>query len=186
MKEIKHALFGIHHIAWFGVNAVSERVGRRLRPHRRTLPQVFRMFVMAEQLPNPESRVELSGARDSLGVPIARLNWRLTDQDLDSFERSQEAFAQGLLAAGHRRVDPLVKGTSLPPGLSGGYHHMGTTRMGASPRHGVVDRNCQMHGVNNLYVAGPSVFPTGGYASPALTIMALALRLAEHCKARLH
>ena len=60
--------------------------------------------------------------------------------------------------------------------MIGGPHHTGTTRMADDPRHGVVDRDARLHGVDNLYVAGPSVFPTNGYANPALTTVAMALR----------
>jgi choline dehydrogenase-like flavoprotein len=59
---------------------------------------------------------------------------------------------------------------------------MGTTRMDADPKRGVVDENCRVHGVENLYVAGCSVFPTGGTFNPTFTIVALALRLADHLK----
>ena len=62
------------------------------------------------------------------------------------------------------------------------WHHMGTTRMAASPREGVVDADCRVHGTANLFVAGSSVFPTTGNANPTLTIVALALRLADHLK----
>ena len=66
--------------------------------------------------------------------------------------------------------------------LEGGKHHMGTTRMHRDPRHGVVDADCRVHGLANLFVAGSSVFPTGGYVNPTLTLVALALRLADHLK----
>ena len=69
--------------------------------------------------------------------------------------------------------------------LNAGLHHMGTTRMSANPAEGVVDPHCQVHGVSNLYVAGSSVFPTVGMANPTFTIVALALRMAEHIAARL-
>jgi choline dehydrogenase-like flavoprotein len=69
-----------------------------------------------------------------------------------------------------------------PANLEGGWHQMGTTRMDADPRRGVVDADGRMHGVSNLFVAGSSVFPTGGAAPPTLTIVALALRLAERLK----
>jgi choline dehydrogenase-like flavoprotein len=59
-------------------------------------------------------------------------------------------------------------------------HHMGTTRMSSDPRHGVVDENCRVHGVANLYVGGASVFPTGGGTNPTLTIVLLSLRLGKH------
>jgi choline dehydrogenase-like flavoprotein len=60
------------------------------------------------------------------------------------------------------------------------HHHAGTTRMSENPADGVVDANCRVHGVDNLYLAGASVFPTAGYANPTLTILALSLRLAGH------
>jgi choline dehydrogenase-like flavoprotein len=74
---------------------------------------------------------------------------------------------------------------SWPDDLSGGYHLMGTTRMSADPRTGVVDADCRVHGMDNLYVAGSSVFADGGSGTPTLTIVALALRLADHLKMRL-
>ena len=69
--------------------------------------------------------------------------------------------------------------------MHGGNHHLGTTRMASDPKAGVVDADCRVHGVANLYIAGSSVFPTGGCANPTLTIVALALRLADYIKARL-
>ena len=71
-----------------------------------------------------------------------------------------------------------------PQPLSGGSHHMGTTRMNDDPLRGVVDRNCKVHSVDNLYVAGSSVFPTSGVSNPTLSIVALTLRLADHLKGR--
>jgi choline dehydrogenase-like flavoprotein len=62
---------------------------------------------------------------------------------------------------------------------------MGTTRMHRDPKQGVVDENCQVHGVENLYVASCAVFPTSGTFNPTLTILTLALRLADHIKTRL-
>ncbi len=61
---------------------------------------------------------------------------------------------------------------------------MGTTRMARDPKAGVVDENCRVHSVANLFVAGSSVFPSCGYANPTFTIIALALRLADHLRAR--
>jgi len=71
---------------------------------------------------------------------------------------------------------------SWPSFISGGWHHMGTTRMSADPKQGVVDANCKVHGVSNLFITGSSVFPTGGYANPTLTIIALAIRLADRVR----
>jgi choline dehydrogenase-like flavoprotein len=62
---------------------------------------------------------------------------------------------------------------------------MGTTRMNGDPKLGVVDTDCKVHGVDNLFVAGSSVFPTSGAANPTYTILALALRLSEHLRGKL-
>ena len=75
---------------------------------------------------------------------------------------------------------PPVEGRKWPADLEGTWHHMGTTRMHDSPRLGVVDRNCRVHGMSNLYVAGSSVFPTSGANFPTITLAALAFRLSEH------
>jgi choline dehydrogenase-like flavoprotein len=69
--------------------------------------------------------------------------------------------------------------------IVGNFHHLGTTRMAADARRGVVDENCRLHETENLYVAGSSVFPSAGFANPTLTIVALAIRLADHLKHRL-
>ena len=63
-------------------------------------------------------------------------------------------------------------------------HHIGTTRMGDNEKKSVVDRNCRVHGIENLYVAGASVSPTSGHANPTLTAVALAFRLADHLEKR--
>ena len=81
---------------------------------------------------------------------------------------------------GRVHVTPTHNLDSFPKQTKGGYHHMGTTRMGENEREGVVDRDAKVFGVNNLFVAGSSVFSTSGSANPTLTIVALALRLAEH------
>ena len=72
-----------------------------------------------------------------------------------------------------------------PRSMTGGKHHMGTTRMHVDPRQGVVDAACRVHGCANLYIAGSSVFPTSGFANPTLTIVALAVRLADELKRKL-
>ena len=137
-------------------------------------------YVRAEQAPDAESRVTLSDERDALGMRRARLHWRMQSIDIDSIQRTIELLGSELGRTGRGRVrhniDPLDRWTQV----SGGDHHMGTTRMNDSAAQGVVDRNGQVHGVGNLYVAGSSVFPTVGFANPTLTIVALALRLADH------
>src|SRR5262245_5617132 len=81
--------------------------------------------------------------------------------------------------AGHIEQD-LTKIEELP--YTDASHHLGTTRMSADPKTGVVDANCQVHGVDDLYIAGSSVFPTAGHANPTLTIAAMSLRLVDYLK----
>jgi choline dehydrogenase-like flavoprotein len=139
--------------------------------------------MIGEPAPNPRSRVTLAGATDSLGVRKVRLNWELTDLDQSSAMRSMEAIARALGQRGparlhnHALVDKRFWST-----VTGGSHHLGTTRMHQNPRHGVVDANCRVHGISNLYVAGSGVFPNAGISNPTLTIVALALRLAKRLK----
>jgi choline dehydrogenase-like flavoprotein len=144
----------------------------------------FQLHIRAEQSPNPESRVVLSTERDALAQPKGKLVWRLSAIDKHSMRRSQEIIAQALGEGGFGRLkielDP--RDDVWPPALSGGSHHMGTTRMHVDKRQGVVDGDCRVHGISNLSVAGSSVFPTVGFSNPTLTIVAMTLRLADHLK----
>jgi choline dehydrogenase-like flavoprotein len=136
-----------------------------------------------EPVPNPESRVSLTRDRDPLGIPRVQLDWRLTRQDKDSLIRTLEITGAALARAGLGRLQMLVDdGPEWPSDLAGGWHHMGTTRMSDSAREGVVDRDCRVHGMSNLFVAGSSVFPTAGSGTPTMTIVALALRLCDHLR----
>jgi choline dehydrogenase-like flavoprotein len=139
-----------------------------------------------EQAPNPESRVSLSDQRDALGLPRLKLDWRLTEQDRLSFYTHLRSLALEFGALGMGRLRQTIEDQGdWPQPVAGGSHHMGTTRMSEVPSWGVVDPNCKVHDVENLYVAGSSVFPTSGSSNPTLTLVALALRLAAHLKERL-
>jgi choline dehydrogenase-like flavoprotein len=147
----------------------------------------YALKVYLEPFPNPSSRVELSGDRDRFGQPRARVHWRLTESDRRTLRRLLEITRTEMERTGSGRVRVMGADTDdgWPPTLSGGSHHMGVTRMHADPDRGVVDPDCRVHGLSNLYVAGSSVFPTAGYANPTLTVIALALRLADHLEARI-
>ncbi|MEM9147471.1 MAG: GMC family oxidoreductase [Pseudomonadota bacterium] len=147
------------------------------------------LSVRAEQAPNPVSRITLSpDRRDALGVALPVLDWRLTALDRDSVARLVTLFGEECARLGIGRVEPSTwlrsgKIWHFDPGIGnhaiGGYHHMGTLRMGLDPRESVVDGDCRFHDIANLYVAGSAVFPTVGWANPTLNIIALALRLAD-------
>jgi choline dehydrogenase-like flavoprotein len=142
--------------------------------------------VLAEQSPDPDSRVLLDPRRrDALGQRRVCLDWRVQERDLTMIARAAQLIGGHLEARGLGRFQAVPDGALATARLSGGRHHMGTTRMHADPAHGVVDADCRVHGVDNLYMTGSSVFPTGGYANPTLTVVALALRLADHLAGRL-
>jgi choline dehydrogenase-like flavoprotein len=149
----------------------------------------FHVISRLEQSPNPHSRVSLSTERDALGMPRVKLDWRLTDLEKHTFRAFYEVLGREFGRSGLGRVQVLDWITSADPGwpstLGGGWHHMGTTRMHESPRWGVVDPNCQVHGLANLSIAGASVFPTGGGVNPTLTLVALSLRLSDSLKRKL-
>jgi choline dehydrogenase-like flavoprotein len=138
---------------------------------------------IVEAVPDPDSRVTLSAdKRDRFGMPRVKVEWRLGEQVQRTFDKTFSLLAQELQMAGIADVelDAPLEGRRWPAKLEGTWHHMGTTRMHDSPHEGVVDRDCKVHGMSNLYVAGSSVFPTVGANFPTITIAALALRLAGH------
>ena len=149
--------------------------------------RVFEIKVRSEQSPNRESRVRLNNQRDRIGLPMVDLDWRTSEQDRVSVRENVRLLGEALAAAGIGRVVFPRNMAAVPwiDGMGGGWHQMGTTRMAQDPKSGVVDENCRVHGVPNLYVAGASVFPTYGFANPTFTIIALSLRLADHVAARL-
>jgi choline dehydrogenase-like flavoprotein len=182
----------LHHgVPTTGLATHAVRAVRGVRPlarhgaaRRSAVPDAFGLDIMAEQMPNPESRVRLDGRRDRLGVPSTVLDWRLGDHDWYSIRRTMEILGECVRDAGVGEIIQPVDRRSPPPAVYGNWHHLGTTRMHLDPTRGVVDENCRVHGTANLYVSGGSVLPTGGYANPTLTIAALALRLADHLRTR--
>jgi choline dehydrogenase-like flavoprotein len=140
-----------------------------------------------EQAPRASSRVTLTDRRDALGVPQLRIDWRYAAQDIDSVRRTLDLIARELERTGIGRLTyerDMLEEDLLRFGAYGG-HHIGTARMGSDPRTSVVDADCRVHSVNNLFVAGSAVFPTSSQANPTLTLVALSLRLGQHLAQRL-
>jgi choline dehydrogenase-like flavoprotein len=160
---------------------------KRARELTASPPSLAWLRIHLEQAPNPLSRVSLSRERDALGLNQARVDWRLTDLErrtAETITKTLDAEFRRLELARLRVEDWLVNSSEdWVQSFSESYHHMGTTRMANDPKKGVVNSDCQVHGVAGLYIGGSSVFPTSGYAYPTLTIVALALRLADHLKA---
>jgi choline dehydrogenase-like flavoprotein len=143
------------------------------------------LVAMCEQRPDQDSRVTLSDKRDPLGQRLARVDWRAHDDESRTMRRMGE-----LVAAECERLGfpPAVleawvrDGASMPDSFVDVAHPTGTTRMATDPTKGVVDAQCQLHGVAGLYVAGSSVFPSAGHCNPTQMIVALAIRLADQVK----
>lgn len=138
----------------------------------------------AEQIPNPESRVTLSSRTDALDIPELEIQFRYAEQDVDSALRAHSLFKQHLEStnSGTLQFTTPDPATYVLQHSRDGIHQIGTTRMAVSPKEGVVDNNCRVHGTTNLYVASSSVFPTSSQANPTLTIVAFAIRLADTLK----
>ena len=155
------------------------------KPKHYKIDSVF-VEIRTEQAPNPDSRVTLTEDIDALGMSKPHLNWQLTDLDKHTMQVITKIFAKQLDKSGHGTLIPdewvLDDAPVFPAEMVGGHHHMGTTRMADSPTNGVVDKNCKAHGIDNLFVAGSSVFPTVGFVNPTLTILALSLRLVDHIR----
>ncbi len=131
-----------------------------------------------EHQPHPDSRVTLDPElTDMFGDPAPRTSWRLSDVDRRTHERGHEVLATLLEARGGTDLRTVAD-------FARAHHHMGTCRMSHDPADGVVDANCRVHGSQNLFLAGSSVFPTGGARQPTLTIAALGLRLGEYVTSR--
>ncbi|HEY9230049.1 MAG TPA: GMC family oxidoreductase, partial [Gemmatimonadaceae bacterium] len=141
----------------------------------------LQILINLEQHPHRDNRVVLSAQRDALGVPRAALHWQWREKEHATLGRLRTFVGDRLRMLGLGQVENTDDGIPDP----NAHHHAGTTRMSSDPGQGVVDADCRVHGSDNLYVAGSSVFPTAGFANPTLTIVALALRLADHLETRL-
>jgi choline dehydrogenase-like flavoprotein len=145
------------------------------------------LIVDVEPAPDPHSRVSLADERDALGLQRVQTDWRYGELERRTATRLASLVSSEFarVGIGRTRFEPWIWDQRVPSvdALEGIPHFIGTTRMSEDPREGVVDRNCSVQGMENLYVAGSSVFPTAGQANPTVTIVALALRLADHLRA---
>lgn len=151
----------------------------------RSRANLYSLDFHAEQQPNPASRVFLGDQVDALEMPKLCVDWRYTEQDVDTVRRAIALLAEDLQGSGIGQLDydpASVEREMTRYGAYGG-HHIGTARMGCDPRTSVVDPDCRVHGVQNLFIASAAVFPTSSQANPTLTIVAMALRLAAHLQA---
>jgi choline dehydrogenase-like flavoprotein len=145
---------------------------------RQFLPEevgLYRLFIRGEQTPIRESRVALGDETDMFGIPRLEVDWRIADRDLRAYGHYLKKVGAEFARLGLGRIWTRLDADDRLDFESvwGGGHHMGTTKMSENPVDGVVNPDCRIHAIENLYVAGSSVFPT---------IVALAHRLADHLK----
>nr|WP_279590115.1 GMC family oxidoreductase [Rhizomicrobium palustre] len=139
-----------------------------------------------EVTPDPDCRITLDTARDPLGMPRIKLSMKLSDSDLNHFRETLKELGRQLLVSrvGMVRLNMKERSQWLN-GIDWGNHHMGTARAHVDPKKGVVDADLKVHGIANLFLAGSSVYTTYGAVNPTLSIVAMALRLADHLKGKL-
>lgn len=173
LREIMLDLPTVAKYAWHRASVGDEVVG------------YFDVTLLMEQIPNPDSRVRLRSERDALGMPLPELDWRLTDLDRAMLLKALDHTARQIGADGVGRMKLRIAedGHDALEHMQNSHHPMGTTRMHDDPRQGVVDRDCKVHGMANLFVAGSSVFTNGGAACPTYNLVALSIRLADRIKA---
>jgi choline dehydrogenase-like flavoprotein len=191
LGHIRNVTFGAPQLAGFAFSWVLRHYLAYRRIPYVALPSAAGTYPLdfnGEQAPNPESRVSLARETDRYGVPRLKIDWRPSELDwltlsrmLRELRRSLEGCGCGTVEYDEQRLDQDARASTAPMG----GHHIGTARMSESPSAGVVNADGRMHDVDNLYVAGCATFPTCGQANPTLTIVAMALRLAQYLETRL-
>jgi hypothetical protein len=180
------------HDAWAvlrNLGEISSGLYRRKVKHRPELGPVQRVVLelILEQAPDPESRVTLSqDKKDALGMPLSSLHWKIGDLERRTAKRMVELVSEEFKRLGlpaPQNVPQLDENSDWTAHFYERAHPAGTTRISTNPKEGVVDENCQVHGIKGLFVSGSSVFPTSGAANPTLMIVASAVRLADFLKA---
>ena len=147
----------------------------------------YALHYHAEQVPHADSRITLADESDSFGMPRASIDLRFTEQDVQSVIDSHRLLDKALQENGIGRLQYFYRPEELRERVyaqaSDGYHQAGTTRMGEDAGQSIVDANLRAYGVENLFVASSSVFPTTGQANSTLLAVAFGVRLAHHLHA---
>jgi choline dehydrogenase-like flavoprotein len=185
--HFRNVAFGMNRLAGFSLDWTRRRILAKrklpsvvLRDHRGIYPAE----VMAEQEPNYDSRVRLGDNRDALRIPRVVIDWRVTDADCERLAAGLQAVSRAFAASHSARyeIDAIDAETLRAAIVPVPGHHMGTARMATGPETGVCDRNGEVFNTPGLYIAGAATFPTSSFANPTLTLIALALRLADHLR----
>ena len=160
-------------ITWAEHIAAQGHWGQALRAYMSDYVHWSCLGALCEFLPLPENRITLADEQDRYGLPVAQFSYGQCDNDRQLMRAAQHVMEHILGAAG---ADEVITTDRFA-------HLVGGARMAADERHGVVDWNCRSFAVPNLFIIDGSVLPTQGSANPALTIMAVAARAADHLAA---
>ncbi len=163
---------------------LAQQIFRYSVQHRAYNPSnsVIELLVHCEQEPESKSTITLADSRDSLGMLRTHLDWKISEREIYSIRTFVEVAARSLSSIGRVIPDPelMALSSSFMERCGDGYHHMGGMRMSTSPNDGLVDPNLRLHGMENGYICSSAVFPSSGFSNPTHTLLALAVRLAEH------
>lgn len=164
-------------------NAADEKA----KLEKGNIERAFQLNTRIEQAPNRNSRITIGPEKDALGVPRANLHWELTALDKRSVRKIFHILSRqfGIASLGRIKLMDFLQDENddtFPDSTNGGWHHMGTTRMSNDPKKGVVNADCRIHGISNLFIAGSGCYATSGAPNPTLTLTALSLRLSDHLK----
>lgn len=191
LRHAGNVALGFPALSAFGARFVRRRVLARRKLPYVLVPNADGTFPIefnSEQTPLADSRITLGSERDEYGMPRVHVDWRMCEADVESVGKAYRLLRDSLARTGTCAVE--FDEASLPErirqSMPVGGHHMGATRMAAAASGGVVDPDCAVFGLPNLYVASASVFPTSGHANPTLTLVALAIRLGGHLRGKLN
>ena len=187
----RNVVMGVPQVIRFGIDWTFRiHLARREMPYNLVESQngSYPLEFNCEQTPMESSRIMLLSDRDKHAIPRVRIDWRRSDEDIVSAHRGFVVLREALSRTGVCRLefDDSKLHERLASAAPVWSHHLGTTRMAMSPRNGVVDTNCAIFDLPDVYVASSAVFPTGSHANPTLTIVALSLRMAAHLRGRLN
>jgi choline dehydrogenase-like flavoprotein len=180
LEELKQALRLVKNIPQLLQIAKHYYIDRKVY----TPNALARLNVMTEAPPLRENTVSLSSEVDALGMPKAIVKWKIDETVRQTFVATTHTICNYLTSAGFGKIeiDDWLNSEDWVTHVRDSKHHIGTTRMASSPENGVVDENCKVFDLSNLYIAGSSVFPTSGQSNPTATLIALAFRLANRLK----
>lgn len=161
---------------------ISQYIYYRL--NARATPSLSKIILrnFMEMAPNPENRVTLSDTNDAYGIPIPHVYHKNREIEKRTMVVLHSVLAKEVERIGVGRLTSNLEKGGFSRIIEDASHHMGSTRMGINPDTSVVDVNCKVHTMDNIYVAGSSVFATSSCMNPTFTIVALAIRLADHIK----